>query len=122
MVAEASAEELDTSVVEGQHSVLLRLAPPEIDHFGESVRMSRRQITALRRVLRHVVELPVVIFERGSGDVPGHRLPALVINRPMSPHLKVLSTSSVRGADLVEGVRDRNSRQGHLLETSVHVG
>ena len=77
-------------VVERQHIVLLGLAPPQFYHFGQTLRLLRRQIVGFRKILRQVKQLPLVVLERCARGMEGNRLPAVLPDPAMPEHFKVL--------------------------------
>ncbi len=85
------------------------------------------QVGALREVLGHVVELPLVLLE---GDdhvhVPRHalamerdRLPAVHPDRAIPEHLEVLTLLDGGGLRFVEGIHHRLTIKGLLLDAMV---
>ena len=52
------------AVVERQHVVLLGLAPPQLDHRGQALRLLFREIVDFRKVLVEMKQLPFVVLER----------------------------------------------------------
>jgi len=92
--------------------VALGFQPPPVDHRGESFRFGRGEVVALRRVLGHVVQLPLDVIEAGLSDhhrVEGDRLPAVVVERTASEHLEVLGGPAARRVGRVERRREARS-------------
>ena len=58
VVGEATGEQLDQAVVEGQHAVGLGLVPPALDQLGQLLGVRGGEVVALRGVGGEVVELP----------------------------------------------------------------
>ena len=78
------------AVVERQHIVLLRLAPPQLDHFGQALRLLRGEVIDLGEIAVEVKQLPCVVLERRARRVIGDRLPAVMPEPAMPEHLEIL--------------------------------
>ena len=99
-------DRLEDPVVEGEHVVAPRLLPPQRDQLGHLLREFGGQVVDLGDVLGHVVELPDVVVPGRVGPqavvvdradrVVGHRLPAVVVDRPRPEHLEVLGDDAGR--------------------------
>jgi hypothetical protein len=77
-------------IVERQHLMPFRLAPPGLDHGGEALRLLRSKIVHLGEIAIEMEELPFVVLERRAGRVIGDRFPALMPEAAMAEHLEIL--------------------------------
>src|SRR5436189_26173 len=55
------------AVVERQHVVILRLAPPQLDHILEPPRLLCREIVGLGEIAVEMEQLPSIVFEWRTG-------------------------------------------------------
>src|SRR5262249_55078036 len=78
------------AVVERQHVVRLGLAPPQLDHVGETLRLLAGEVVGFRKIVIEVEQLPLVVLERRARGMERHRLPAAVPDAAMAKHLEIL--------------------------------
>src|ERR1700722_2920125 len=78
------------TIVERQHIVFFRLAPPQFYHLGEALRLAGREIVNFGEIAIEMKQLPFVVLERGARRMIGDRLPALVPKAAMAEHFEIL--------------------------------
>ena len=118
--------DLEDTVVEREHVVAAGLVPPQRDQLGDLLGVLGGEVVHLGDVLGHVVELPHVVVERRvraqavvverADRVEGHRLPAVVVDRPRAEHLEVLGevTPGRVGAIVAEEVGEAGAVEVRL--------
>ncbi len=126
--------------VDGENVVLTCFCPPAADHFDQLVTLLGGQVVAFGVVLVHVVQLPVVRLDVhqhliGDGGAKlaaflgsfgeararprADRPPAIVVDRAVAEHLKVLGMMIGGRSRLVEGVGEAHPvdrRLGHAAD------
>ena len=101
-----------------------RLHPPALDHLAQQSGFRSGEVVALRGVGDHVVQLPVVGLpvEVGIEDlVEGHRLVAVVVQRPAAEHLVVLGEVVLRRVGVVERLGEAETLDRLLEDSAEHL-
>ncbi len=121
-IAEARSEELEGAVVEGEHPVTLRLAPPQRRQLLESLGLGVGQVGALGGIGGEVVELPGLGIEVGPREVSAHGLPTTGDQRPAPAVLEVLERVGRRSRCVVEDLSEGAAGHRELLDPVVDLG
>ncbi len=113
-------EPLDAPVVDRQHAVLHRLPEEELLQLRELLGVLRGEVVGEAEVVRPVVELPPVVFERRAGrrlprgpvDRAGE--PAVVVNGPVAGDLEVLGDTAAPRLGVAERVGEAHALDRRL--------
>ncbi len=126
MIADPGDEQFEATLVERQHTVALRLLPPKIDQLGQSVWFAIGEVVAFGRIGGKVVELPAIVVEVDTGEMPGDSLPPHAVHfgdeRSIAGELEVLQRVGRRRCGVVEHRCERVPRDRHLLDTPISGG
>ena len=115
-------------IVERIHVVLPGLLIPLLLELLQFLGVLVREVVGFGEVLVEVVQFPHVLIEgEGAGGHPGHavavdrhRLPAVLVHRPVAELLVILLGARGRRVGLVEGIGQADAVHRHLLD-AVHL-
>ena len=110
------------AIVERQHVVLLGLAPPQLDHLGEPLRLLFGEIIGLGEIAVEMEQLPFVVLERRAGRMEGDRLPAAVPEAAMAEHLEILRRDFRRRRRVRDRARKALALERHLRTPAIARG